>query len=601
MRADAGRTAGEALPTLDELTPEGWFKAVRRFLSGRDDDLAKLDALLAGRHGSWRGYLALPPGGRVLCLGSGYGAVVESLAPHCRQVVVLEPDPARLRFVRQRIGIFNAEDDVVLVRAAAGETLPFASGSFDAVIMAEPLGPGGPARLLGEARRVLREGGQVLLITDNRFSLALPSGWWDRWDAAPKPLPILARTSGLLLAWARRQNGPQALPTLCRRLSDRGFTDVRTYGLWPSRRQFDEVIPLYDGRPAALPGKPPSWRQRLKQHGLFLPAHCVTAWAGGERQPTSYERIYAAAARQIAGGQDAAPLLALRHILTRKDKMIVQAMRDAEPVIVRIPFSRAAAEAEARHAAALARLADTHPGLAPRPLAAGQIDGFDYRVETALPGAALSTIRGRVGPEAVLHRAANLLALMNPAASLVQAPLAGAAYDRLIEARLERLFRLVRERDQQVRLRAFFRDRLSGVSLTFGLVHGDFSRSNIYLDGDNAGIVDWEAADFDDLPILDAIGFLESVLRPLGARRSLAESFYALARLELPSMAEERFLFAQYERLGIERGHHRALTYLRWLRQIDHLLPYWLNYDPRGQAYYIHQVVRLLLAEDVPR
>ncbi|MEQ9608062.1 MAG: phosphotransferase, partial [Kiloniellaceae bacterium] len=459
----------------------------------------------------------------MLCLGAGYGAVVESVAPHCRQVVVLEPDAAWLHFVSQRVGIFNAEDDGVLLRAAAGQPLPFASGSFDAVVMAESVGNGGPARLLGEARRVLRAGGQVLVIADNRFSLALPSGWWDRWNAAPQPLPLLVRTFGLLRAWARRQNGPEALPTLCRRLSELGFAGIRNYGLWPSRRQFDDVIPLYGRRPAALPGKPPSWRQRLKQHGLFLPAHCVTAWAGGEPQPTSYERIYAAAARQIAGGQDAAPLLALRHILTRKDKMIVLAMRHAEPVIVRIPFSRAAAAAEARHAAALVRLADTHPGLAPSPLAAGQIDGFDYRVETALPGAAQSTVRDRVGAEAVLRRAAGLLDVMNPAASLVRAPLAGAVYERLVEARLERLFQLVRERDQQVGLRAFFRDRLSGVSLTFGLVHGDFSRSNIYLDGDNAGVVDWEAADFDDLPILDAIGFLESVLRPLGARRSLAE------------------------------------------------------------------------------
>jgi len=241
MGADAGRTAGEDLPTLDELTPEGWLKAVRRFLSGRDDDLAKLDALLAGRHGSWRGYLALPPGGRVLCLGSGYGAVVESLAPHCRQLVVLEPEPARLHFVRQRTGIFNAEDDVVLVRAVAGESLPFASGSFDAVIMAEPLGRGGPGPMLAEARRLLRDGGQVLVIADNRFSLALPPGWWDRWNAGPQPLPLLARTCGLLLAWARRHNGPQALPTLCRRLFGLGFTGVRTYGLWPSRRQFDDI------------------------------------------------------------------------------------------------------------------------------------------------------------------------------------------------------------------------------------------------------------------------------------------------------------------------------------------------------------------------
>src|SRR3546814_7362206 len=72
--------------------------------------------------------------------------------------------------------------------------------------------------------------------------------------------------------------------------------------------------------------------------------------------------------------------------MTRKDKMIIRAARGSEDLVVRVPFGAAAAAAETRHAAALARLALSHPGLAPQLLAAGRINGFDYQVETALPG-----------------------------------------------------------------------------------------------------------------------------------------------------------------------------------------------------------------------
>jgi aminoglycoside phosphotransferase (APT) family kinase protein len=389
----------------------------------------------------------------------------------------------------------------------------------------------------------------------------------------------------------------QSLPTLRRRLAscDLGVVDV--FGLWPSRLQFDEILPLQDGAPLALPGEARPWRQRLRRKGFFLPAHSLIAQAGGRRRLSSYDRICAAIAHDLAAaGKD--PVRPLRYLMTRKDKMIIRAARGSEDLVVRVPFGAAAVAAEARHAAALARLAVSHPSLAPEFLAAGRIDGFDYQVETALPGAPLRrAILQRRSPE-ILDRVEQLLEVMNPAGSLVHAPLEDAAYARLIEARLDRLDQLVRDPDQQRRLRGFFRGRLYGARLPIGLVHGDFSASNIFIAGDRTGIVDWEAAAYDDLPILDAIGYLESILRPFSPRRSLAEGFHALAQRNFPSAAEERFLFARYERLDIDSSHHVGLVYLRWLRQIDYLSPYWLSYDPGGQERYVHQVVQLLLSDD---
>src|SRR3546814_13657531 len=93
--------------------------------------------------------------------------------------------------------------------------------------------------------------------------------------------------------------------------------------------------------------------------------------------------------------------------------MSSRAAGGSEDRVVRVPFGAAAAAAETRHAAALARLALSHPGLAPQLLAAGRINGFDYQVETALPGVPLRrAILQRRSPD-ILNRVEQLLEVMH--------------------------------------------------------------------------------------------------------------------------------------------------------------------------------------------
>ncbi len=602
FRPEAGGTPvtafAEALPVTKAATPEAWSDAVRGFLRGRDDALDQLDALTAERRQAWKIFLDLKHGRRLLCLGCGSGAAVQSLASHAGQIHVIEQDIDKLRFVQQRLAIFKPDDEITLLAGGGAGRLPFATGCFDSVVMAEPTGLDAPGLMLGEIRRVLHPEGQFLVLADNRFSFSLPAGWWDRWSAAPKPLPQLARAVGLLAGWWRKSSGPQSLPGLCRQLGSVGFPELEAFGLWPGRSQLDEVILLRNDRSSVPPKEASTWKARLRHQGPFLPAHCVVAQAGRQRRHSSYERILAAAAQQLAGVQEVLPLRVGRHLLTRKDKMVILAQRGDDSLVLRIPFGPAAAVAEERHAAMIEHLAVSHPGLAPRPLAGGRVDGIDYRVETCLPGRSLKSVMLEQGLAAPVEGVEGLLEALNPVASLAPAPLEGAAYERLVEARLERLFVLLRDQDQQRRLRAFFRSQLYGAAMHFGLAHGDFSSSNIFVAGKAAGIIDWESAAFDDLPILDAIGYLESILRPTSPGHSLAKSFRALAQGDFPSAAEERFLFARYERLGLDSACHSGLVYLRWLRQVDHLLPYWLRYDPDGQRRYIHEVVESLLEQD---
>ena len=589
---------GRPLPVIDAVTSEAWVDALRDFLAGCADPLAAQDWLTAGRRQAWKVFLDLKPGSRLLCIGAGSGLLAESLAPHARQLFVLDHDLQRLRFVRQRLAIRGGAERVVLLAGDEDTQLPFAEGVFDGVVLAEHAVSGPPAPLLGEVRRVLKSDGQVFVLGDNRFSLSLPPGWWDRWSGLPFPLPGLARGLGLFGGWWRKRSGSQSLPSLSGKLRQAGFSNLDALGLHPGRSRLDEIIPLDRRWQNPLADRELSRKQRLKRRGVFLPAYGIIAQAGGERRQSSFERLLDRAARQLAGDRGAGPLRPARNVITRKDKLIIHAQQHDVFLVLRLPFGAAAEAAEARNAAVTARLAEQSRGVSPRPLAAGDVDGISYYLETALPGRPLKRVMARSSSTDLLGRVETMLETLNPAPTLRREKLEGALYERLVEERLERLFRFLPGQDRQQGLRAFFRHKLLGAEMALGLVHGDFSGSNIYLAEQKAGIIDWESGAFDDLPILDAIGYLESILRPAAKGHSLALSFRALAQWDLPSAAEKQFLAARYARLGVDATCHPGLVYLRWLRQIDHLLPYWLRYDPAGQDRYIHQVVQSLLAPE---
>lgn len=105
--------------------------------------------------------------GDVLEVGAGTGLNLEHY-PHDVRLVLVEPEPAMAARLTDRLASSNRE--ATLVEASA-EALPFADGSFDAVVSTLVLCsvrslPGA----LGEIRRVLRPGGRLALIEHVRGS-----------------------------------------------------------------------------------------------------------------------------------------------------------------------------------------------------------------------------------------------------------------------------------------------------------------------------------------------------------------------------------------------------------------------------------------------
>ncbi|MGH8595089.1 MAG: hypothetical protein ACREXT_00365, partial [Gammaproteobacteria bacterium] len=125
-----------------------------------------------------------------------------------------------------------------------------------------------------------------------------------------------------------------------------------------------------------------------------------------------------------------------------------------------------------------------------------------------------------------------------------------------------------------------------------GLNHGDFSVSNLRI-GDEAelGLIDWESSVTHGVPILDAINYLDSVLRLSNPGQLINRTLPALARGEGLMSSERRLLAALQEFFVVDPKMHEALCYLRWLRHVGYLSHHWLRQDLPAQRVFIHEVI----------
>ena len=138
----------------------------------------------------------LPPGGRALEVGCGYGRNLVALASlDARLVVGSDPVMDELRRARRRVDAADPRAPVALVRQEDGR-LPFADGTFDLVVLWQVLehvfGRERKAVVIAEALRVLKSGGHVVIETPNQ---------WFPFDYHDNKMPLVHWT------------GPQALRT----------------------------------------------------------------------------------------------------------------------------------------------------------------------------------------------------------------------------------------------------------------------------------------------------------------------------------------------------------------------------------------------------
>lgn len=109
-----------------------------------------------------RGLIGLLRLGDVLDAGSGDGAIAQLLAPRAKSVTCLDRSERVMAAARQRLGRERN------VRFTVGDLhdLAFSEGQFDQVLLFNVLTYATqPARVIAEAARVLRPGGDLLVVT----------------------------------------------------------------------------------------------------------------------------------------------------------------------------------------------------------------------------------------------------------------------------------------------------------------------------------------------------------------------------------------------------------------------------------------------------
>jgi ubiquinone/menaquinone biosynthesis C-methylase UbiE len=159
--------------------------------------------------------------GRVLEIGAGTGANLPLYGESVESLTVTEPEVPMARKLAQRIR--EQSRPVELVRARA-EKLPFEDGQFDVAVSTLVLCTvDDQAQALGELRRVLEPGGQLLFIEHVRSDEPRLARWQDRLNGVShvighgcncnRSTVAAIRAAGFTISELKHDTLPKAPPT----------------------------------------------------------------------------------------------------------------------------------------------------------------------------------------------------------------------------------------------------------------------------------------------------------------------------------------------------------------------------------------------------
>lgn len=130
-----------------------------------------------------RGELLAQARGRVLELGAGTGLNLEHYPAAIESLTLVEPDLHMTKQLREKLERAGSNGAISVVEAP-GEELPFADDSFDTVAVTLVLCTvPDQAATLGEIKRVLAPGGQLLFLEHVRSDSPDLAKWQDRLES----------------------------------------------------------------------------------------------------------------------------------------------------------------------------------------------------------------------------------------------------------------------------------------------------------------------------------------------------------------------------------------------------------------------------------
>jgi ubiquinone/menaquinone biosynthesis C-methylase UbiE len=119
--------------------------------------------------------------GRVLEIGIGAGANLQFYPPRVREILALDPSAKLITMARRAAKKIAMRTAAVNFMEASAEAIPLESSSVDTVVMTWTLcSIPAPLQALGEMRRVLKPGGQLLFVEHGLSPDATVRSWQNR-------------------------------------------------------------------------------------------------------------------------------------------------------------------------------------------------------------------------------------------------------------------------------------------------------------------------------------------------------------------------------------------------------------------------------------
>ena len=164
---------------LDEANAEFWAELCGTHLAravGVEDtsaeSLARFDRAYTDMYPYLGRYLPWHSGERVLEIGLGYGTVGQLLAEHGLDYHGLDISPGPVGMMAHRLEMLGVGEAASRVTQGSALAIPHPDDSFDVVVSIGCLHHTGDlARSIEEVARVLRKGGQAMVMVYNRHSL----------------------------------------------------------------------------------------------------------------------------------------------------------------------------------------------------------------------------------------------------------------------------------------------------------------------------------------------------------------------------------------------------------------------------------------------
>lgn len=620
---------------MRQLTNSGrtqpWFLTIRRFLAAVRHNPDWLDNLVADGRYAWQLFLRLGPDSRVLDLGCGLGNLTKNVAPNVAHVYALDLTYERLRFASLRFDKAGISDRVTLIAGGDSGHLPFPDHSLDCVTLSGVLewiaddqnvwrhdgsrlgkgiagvksffGKSNPRksqlRFLEEIRRVLKPEGQLFIAIENRLSYTYFGKRRDHHSGLWYGSLLPRFVANLYSIVARRQpyrTYTYSFRGYARLLRQAGFPVQEYVGLNPGYTHLAELIPLRTGDDV-WKAEPATGRDALKRSRNFVPAFGIICSQKDPRRQSLAEKL--AYDISLALGQgDRQPVFSTFHV-TGKHKGIIKGSSGDAAFVVKIPFTEPMkAGCEANFAfLETARWVPQLSELTAEPMKKGELHRLSYYVERQLRGKPLRSALTAANAAHFFDAMSKVLNAVNPRTEKreVLSP-----SGELFLLHLSRPLKQVRETLEGSplvdRIQRYLESQLDGVPIVSGVAHGDFSVSNVLVEGtDVTGIVDWDGVDHRGLPILDGLSYVDSVSRHLEPGRTPASNVSRLADWKRLSDSERKFLASCYERSELPVDVHPALVCLYWLRHVAQQLPHGLEYDRPAIKRRIEDVFESLL------